>query len=72
MKENEETNESKEQPGNEEQEATKLLERLKVMAEQWRSRLADPILQRAIEAGQLVLSPLVKELLALFPPAGKK
>jgi hypothetical protein len=42
----------------------KLLERLTVMAERWCERLADPVIRKMIDDGQIVVSPLVKELIA--------
>jgi len=42
---------------------------LRQMAEQWRRKLADPVLRREIQAGRLTLSPLVQKLLLAFPPA---
>ena len=51
-----------------EQDAERMLDHLKALASQWKSRLADPVLAKEIEAGRMAVSPLVRELLAMFPP----
>lgn len=53
------------------QEADELTVKLKAIADQWRTRLADPATQQQLAAGTLAVSPLVKELLAAFPPDPK-
>jgi hypothetical protein len=50
------------------EDAANLEARLKVVADQWRQRLADPATQALIKSGAMTVSPLVKELLATFPP----
>lgn len=50
-----------------EQQANRMLANLKALADQWRMKLADPVVQQLVKEGRMVISPLVKELLALFP-----
>lgn len=49
-----------------------MAERLRAMADRWRERLADPVLADQIRTGRATLSPLVKNLLAAFPPNSAK
>jgi hypothetical protein len=53
-------------------EAAQLEESLRQQADRWRERLADPVLAEQVRAGTAVISPLVRGLLAAFPPAPKK
>ena len=43
------------------------LNQLRELARQWHRRLQDPLLQRALAAGRASVSPLVRELLEMFP-----
>lgn len=55
-----------------EQEAQQFMEEMQKTADQWRAKLADPVMQQQIKAGKLTVSPLVQELLNAFPPSAKK
>lgn len=46
--------------------------RLEALAQKWRERLRDPALRREIKAGRVALSPLIKDLLKMFPPGSKR
>jgi hypothetical protein len=48
-------------------EAEELEKKLAALAVKWRKRLADPALKAQVEAGTVVVDPLVLELLKLFP-----
>ena len=50
------------------QEAEQFHAMLKQQADQWRQRLADPVIAAQVKAGKIQISPLVKELLLAFPP----
>lgn len=52
-----------------EREAGDLESRLRALAGEWRDRLADPVVAAGVRAGRLRVSPLVRDLLAAFPPA---
>lgn len=54
------------------QEAQELESKLQKLAERWRKRLEDPVLQAQIKAGKMQLNPLVDQLLDAFPPASKR
>lgn len=45
-----------------------LTTRLGALAAEWRTRLADPATAALVGAGKLAVSPLVLELIELFPP----
>jgi len=55
-----------------EQEAGEFMNQLKSQAEAWRTKLSDPQVAAQVKAGTLRVSPLVTELLAMFPPASPK
>jgi hypothetical protein len=52
-----------------EAEAEEFLQNLQKLADQWRERLKDPILQSLVQAGRVQISPLVTNLIEKFPPA---
>lgn len=52
----------------ERREVQELEKRMQKLADQWRERIKDPATKAGLEAGVLVLSPLVKDLLRTFPP----
>lgn len=54
------------------QEADDLHNRLQKLADEWRKRLSNPVLKNMVESGQMQISPLIKKLLAAFPPASTK
>lgn len=56
---------------NEDQEMAEALADLKRLAQTWHQKLDDPLVKQQIEAGTLIVSPLVKELLAMFPRTSK-
>lgn len=54
------------------QEEEQTLESLRNLANQWRKRLQDPVTQALVKSGQAQISPLVRKLLAAFPPPRKR
>lgn len=52
-----------------EAESQELEGNLRKLAEKWRAKLADPLVQQMVKSGQMVVSPLVQKLLAAFPPS---
>lgn len=55
-----------------EEEANQMLAKLRQMAQEWRTRLDDPVIQSMVKSGQMQISPLVEKLLRAFPPKSKK
>jgi hypothetical protein len=49
-------------------EAAKLENQLQKLADQWRAKIADPLVKEQIEKGTLELNPLLIQLLKAFPP----
>lgn len=47
-----------------------LTDRLKKLADRWRTKLQEPAIQDGIKTGQLAVSPLVRQLLAAYPDGG--
>lgn len=57
---------------NDHKEADEMLEALQTEADQWRRRLADPVMKGLLKAGQMQVDPLVTGLLKAFPPRSQK
>ena len=55
-----------------EEEANQFLESLQKQADQWRERLSQSPMAELVASGKMRVSPLVRDLLAAFPPKSKK
>lgn len=55
-------------------ESNAMLVKLKSLSNNWKERLANPIVKEMVESGQITISPLVKKLISMFPdsPIKKK
>lgn len=52
-------------------ESSQTLAKLKKIANEWKTKLEDPVIQGMVKSGRIVISPLVKELMEMFPDGEK-
>lgn len=53
------------------EEAERFQQNLKTLAQQWHTRLQDPVVKKMVDSGEMTISPLISELLNVFPQQPK-